>query len=298
MEYFQFLVTTIPSALMIASPILIAAAGGMICQRSGIVNIAIEGLMTIGAMTAATSHFILETKTGFSIPLALLLAAVSSGVFSFFHAFACVTLKADEIISGTGINLLSNGAAVFICQLIFRMDRSRNYSMGMKQGLFGIYPTIIIALAVLAAVWFLLYKRPWGQRLHAAGENPQAAAHTGVNVNKMQYTAVLLSGLLAGLAGACIVLTQYNQFTVNTVSGKGFIALAAVSFGRRLPGIFVFCFIIGIFFSLTVNVTDIMGFQLISRDMLNMLPFFITLLILVVFGRKSQKALGRVITRT
>jgi len=298
MEYFQFLVTTILSALMIASPILIAAAGGITSERSGIVNIALEGLMTIGAMTAATSHFILETKTGFSIPLALLLAAVSGCVFSIIHAFACITLKADEIISGTGINLLSNGAAVFVCQLIFRMDRSRNYRMGMKQAIFGINPAIIIALVVLAAVWFLLYKRPWGQRLRTAGENPQAAAHTGVNVNKMQYTAVLLSGLLAGLAGACIVLTQYNQFTVNTVSGKGFIALAAISFGRRLPGIFVFCFMIGIFFSLIVNVTDIIEIQLISHDMLNMLPFLITLLTLVVFGGKSQKSLGKVITRT
>jgi len=294
MEYFQFIAGMVPSALMIASPILIAAAGGIICERSGIVNISLEGLMTIGAMTAATCHFILETKTGFSIPLALFLAAVSGGVFSFFHAFSCVTLKADQIISGTGINLFSNAAAVFVCQLIFRMDRSMNYRMGMKQGLFGIYPTIIIALVILASVWFLMYKCPWGLRLRAAGENLPASC-AGVNVNKIRYTAVLFSGLLSGLAGACIVLTQYNQFTVNTVNGKGFIALAAVSLGRRLPGIFVFCIIIGIFYSLTVNVADIIGIQLISRDMLNMLPFLITLLTFVVFGGKSQKTLGKVI---
>ncbi|MCL1958952.1 MAG: ABC transporter permease [Spirochaetes bacterium] len=298
MEYFQFAITIIPSVLMIVSPILIAAAGGMICERSGILNIALEGLMTIGAMTAAVSHVFLETKTGFSIPLALLIAAVSGGLFSLIHAFACVTLRANQVISGTGINLLSNGLTVFVCQFIFRMDRSMNYRMGMRQGLFGIYPTIIIALVILAAVWFLMYKRPWGLRLRAAGEHSQALVCAGVNVNKIRYIAVLLSGLFAGLAGACIVLTQDIQFTVNTVNGKGFIALAAVSFGRRFPlGILGSSFLFGIFSSLAVNITNIEGMQFIPSEVFNMLPFLITLLILIVFGGKSQNTSDKVITR-
>jgi simple sugar transport system permease protein len=295
MEYFQF-IAAMSSALMVVSPILIAATGGMICERSGIVNIALEGLMTIGAMTAAVSHVLLETKTGFSIPLALSLAAVSGGLFSLIHAFTCVTLRADQIISGTGINLLSNGLTVLICQLLFRMDRSMNYRMGMRRGLFGIYPTIIIALVILAAAWFLMYKRPWGLHLRAAGEHPQALACAGVNVNKIRYAAVLLSGLLAGLAGACIVLTQDIQFTVNTVSGKGFIALAAVSFGRRLPlGILGSSFLFGISSSLAVSITNIKGIQFIPSEMFSMLPFLITLLTLVVFGERynAPKAIGQ-----
>jgi simple sugar transport system permease protein len=298
MEYIKFAAGMVPSALIIISPILIAATGGMISERSGIVNIALEGLMTIGAMTAATSHFIFESKTGFSIPLALFLAAVSGGVFSLIHAFTCVTLRADQIISGTGINLLSNGLALFICQLIFRMDRSMNYRMGMRQRLFGIYPTFLIALVIFAAVWFLMYKRPWGLRLRAAGEHPQALVCAGVNVKKIRYIAVLLSGFFAGLSGACIVLTQYNQFTVNAINGKGFIALAAVYSGRCLPlGILGSSFLFGIFLSLAVNIINIKDLQFISHDLLNMLPFLITLLTLVVFGGKSQKSLGKVIIK-
>jgi len=296
MEYFQFIAVMIPSTLMIVSPILIAATGGMICERSGIINIALEGLMTIGAMTAAVSHVLMETKTGFSIPLALLLAALSGGLFSLIHAFACITLRADQIISGTGINLLSNGLTVFVCQLIFRMDRSMSYRMGMKQGFFGIYPTIIIALVILAAAWFLLYKRPWGLRIRSAGEHPQAVVCAGVRVNKIRYTAVLLSGLLAGLAGACIVLTQDIQFTVNTVNGKGFIALAAVFFGRRLPlGILGSSFLFGIFLSLAVNFINIKGLQLIPSEIFSMLPFLITLLTLVTFGKRDNtpRAIGQ-----
>jgi simple sugar transport system permease protein len=296
MEYFQFIAAMIPSALMIVSPILLAATGGMICERSGIVNIALEGLMIIGAMTAAVSHVFFETKTGFSIPLALFLAAASGGLFSLLHAFACITLRADQIISGTGINLLSNGLTLFFCQLIFRMDRSMNYRMGMKQGLFGIYPTIIIALVILTVAWFLMYKRPWGLRLRAAGEHPQALSCAGVNVSKIRYTAVLLSGMLAGLAGACIVLTQDTQFTVNTVNGKGFIALAAVSFGRRLPlGILGSSFLFGISSSLAVSIANIKGIQFIHLEMFNMMPFLITLLTLVVFGERKNapKAIGQ-----
>jgi len=296
MEYFKFITAMFPSALMIISPILIAAIGGMICERSGIANIALEGLMTVGAMTAAVSHVLLETKTGFSIPLALFFAAVSGGLFSLIHAFACITLRADQIISGTGINLLSNGLTAFVCQLMFRMDRSMSYRTGMRQGLFRIYPTIIIALVILAIVRFLLYKRPWGLRLRAAGEHPQALVCAGVNVNKIRYIAVLLSGLLAGLAGACIVLTQDIQFTVNTINGKGFIALAAVSFGRRLPlGILGSSFLFGIFSSLAVNIINIKEMQFIPSEIFSMLPFLITLLTLVVFGGRDNtpKAIGQ-----
>jgi len=295
MEYLQFIAVIVPSTLMIVSPILIAAIGGMICERSGIVNIALEGLMTIGAMTAAVSHVLLEGKTGFSIPIALFLAAVSGGVFSLIHAFACITLRADQIISGTGINLLSNGLTVFICQFMFRMDRSMNYRMGMRQWPFGIYPTIIIALVILAAAHFLIYKRPWGLRLRAAGENPQAVVCAGVNLKRIRYAAVLLSGLLAGLAGACIVLTQYTQFTVNTINGKGFIALAAISFGRWQPlGILGSSFLFGISLSLAMNVFNIESMQFIPSDVFNMMPFLITLLTLVVFGGKNSapKAVG------
>lgn len=288
MAFLQILWNMLPSTFMIVSPILIAAVGGMICERSGVVNIALEGLMAIGAMTAAVTHVLLETKIGFSIPLALGFAALAGCVFSLVHAFASITLRADQVISGTGINLLANGLTMFVCQLLFRMDRSQNYRMGMKSGLFGIYPTVWIALAILAASWFMLYKRPGGLRLRAAGEHPQALASAGVNVIRIRYIAVLISGLLAGLAGGCIVLTQDIQYTVSTINGKGFIALAAVSFGRWLPlGILGSSFLFGMSSALAVNIINIKGLQFLPSEFFNALPYLITLITLVLFSGKD-----------
>jgi simple sugar transport system permease protein len=288
MFFFQTIANMLPSTFMIVAPILIAATGGMICERSGVVNIALEGLMAIGAAAAAISHVLLETKIGFSIPLALFLGAFSGCLFSLIHAFASITLKADQVISGTGINLLSNGITVFFCQLIFRMDRSQNYHMGMKSGIFGIYPTVWIALIILFISWFILYKRPWGLRLRAAGEHPQALASAGVDVIKIRYIAVLISGALAGLAGSCIVLTQDIQFTVTTINGKGFIALAAVSFGRWLPlGILGSSFLFGLSSALAVNIINIQGLHFLPSEFFNTLPYLITLITLVLFSGKD-----------
>jgi len=286
----------VPSTLMIVAPILIAAIGGMICERAGVVNIALEGLMSFGAMTAAITHVLLEAKIGFSIPLALVFASLAGGLFSMIHAFASVTLKADQIISGTGINLLANGLTVFICQLIFRMDRSVSYRMGMQPGFLGIYPSVWISLSILAVTWFILYKRPAGLRLRACGEHPQALAAAGVDVIKIRYVAIIISGILAGLAGACVVLTQDIQFTVNSINGKGFIALAAVSFGRWLPlGVLGASFLFGLSSSFAVNVFNIRKLDFLPSEIFNMLPYLITLLTLVFFSGKDHapRAVGQ-----
>jgi simple sugar transport system permease protein len=278
----------LPSILMITAPILIAATGGLICERSGVVNIALEGLMSIGAMTAATTHVLLESKIGFSIPLALVLSACTGCLFSLIHAFAAISLRADQVISGTGINLFANGITVFFCQLIFRQDRTMNPRMGMLPGFGGIYPTAWIALIILAMTWFVLYKRPIGLRLRAAGEHPSTLASAGVDVIKIRYAAVLVSGLLAGLAGGCIVLTQDIQFTVSTINGKGFIALAAVSFGRWLPlGILGSSLLFGLSSALAVNITNIKSLQVLPSEFFNALPYFITLVTLVLFSGKD-----------
>jgi len=285
----------LPSTLMMAAPILIAAIGGMICERAGVVNIALEGLMSIGAMAAATTHVFLENSTSLSIPLGFLLAAIFGCLFSFIHAFASITLKADQVISGTGINLLSNGLTLFFCQLFFQADRTQNYRIGMT-AVGGIYPTAWIAVTILAAAAFMLYKRPWGLRLRAAGEHPQALASAGVNVIKIRYIAVLISGALAGIAGACVVLTQDIQFTVTTINGKGFIALAAVSFGRWLPiGILGSSFLFGFSSALAVNIINIPRFRAMPSEFFSLLPYLITLLTLVVFSGKdyAPRAVGQ-----
>ncbi|GHU24663.1 ABC transporter permease [Spirochaetia bacterium] len=285
---FNTILTMMPSTLMIVAPILIAATGGLICERSGVVNIALEGLMTIGAMAAATAHVLLESKIGFSLPLALVLAAVAGCIFSIIHAVASITLQADQVVSGTGINLLANGITVFFTQLLFQMDRTMNYKLGMMPGPLRIYPTIWIALIILAITWFILYRRPAGLRLRAAGEHPDALASAGVNVIKIRYIAVLISGALAGLAGGCIVLTQDIQFTVSTINGKGFIALAALSFGRWLPlGILGSSFLFGASSALAVNIINIKSLQFLPPEFFNILPYLITLITLALFSGKD-----------
>ena len=287
LEVLKTLWNMLPSTLMMAAPILIAATGGMICERSGVVNIALEGLMGIGAMAAATTHVLLEGRISFSIPLAFLIAAILGGIFSLIHAFASITLRADQVISGTGINLLSNGITVFFCQLLFRADRTQNYRIGMT-AVGGIYPTAWIALVILVLTAFMLYKRPWGLRLRAAGEHPQALASAGVNVLRIRYTAVIISGILAGISGACIVLTQDIQFTVYTINGKGFIALAAVSFGRWLPlGILGSSFLFGFSSALAVNIINIERLRSLPSEFFSLLPYLITLLTLVIFSGKD-----------
>ncbi|MCL2043125.1 MAG: ABC transporter permease [Treponema sp.] len=296
MNFFESILGMLPSTLMIFSPILIAAIGGMICERAGVVNIALEGLMTMGAMSAAVIHVLLESNIAFSIPIALLIAAAVGGLFALIHAFASITLRADQVISGTGINLLSTGITVFICQILFSADRSPTYRMGILPGTFGFYPTVWIALAILAISWFVLYKRPWGLRLRAAGEHPQALASAGVNVIKIRYIAVLISGILAGLAGGALVLTQDIQFTVNTINGKGFIALAAVSFGRWIPlGIFGASLLFGFSSALAVNIVNISSLQFLPSEFFSAIPYLITLITLVIFSGKdyAPRAAGK-----
>ncbi|MDR1971014.1 MAG: ABC transporter permease [Treponema sp.] len=286
-EVFRLVLAILPSIFMITAPILIAATGGMICERSGVVNIALEGLMAIGAMTGATIYVLLEGKIALSIPLALLGAAFLGGLFSLIHAYAAITLRADQVISGTGINLLANGITIFFCQILFQQKRTRAFMMGMRPFL-GFYPTIWISLAILLVSWFALYKRPWGLRLRACGEHPQALASAGVDVIKIRYIAVLISGALAGLAGGCLVLTQTTEFASNTINGKGFIALAAVSFGRWLPlGILGSSLLFGAASALSVYIVNIQGLKFLPSEIFNILPYFITLATLVIFSGKD-----------
>jgi len=285
-ELFQALWNMMPSTFMIASPILIAATGGLVCERAGVVNIALEGLMVLGAVTAAisVSHF------GLPIPAAMLAAAIVGGAFSLIHAFAAVTLRADQVISGAGINLLSLGLAVFVCQLLFAMDRTPPHRGMMRGDILGLFPTAWLALAVLAVTAFALYGRPWGLRLRAAGENPQALEAAGVNVSHMRYAAVIISGLLAGLAGGGVVLTQDIQFTTSTINGTGFIALAAVSFGRWLPlGILGSSLLFGMATALAVNFVNIPALRdLFPSEFFSMMPYLITLVALVVFKGRGR----------
>ncbi|HCO47989.1 MAG TPA: sugar ABC transporter permease [Spirochaetaceae bacterium] len=286
----------IPSVLMIVSPILVAAIGGMICEKAGIVNIALEGLMGIGAFTAATVHYFLEASTPLSVWIAILVGGGASLVVSLIHAYASISLNANQTVSGTGINLLATGGTTFLAQVIFKMERTEPFKLGMMPGLGGIYPTAWIALAVVALAWYVLYRRPFGLRLRSCGEHPQAAASAGIDVRKMRYIAVMASGLLAGVAGGCLVLTQTIQYTVNTINGAGFIALAAVSFGRWLPkGVMGASLLFGTAVALSIYMVNIESLRFLPSEFFSVMPYIITLVTLVLFSGKdyAPKAAGQ-----
>lgn len=283
----------ITAILAIVCPILIAASGGLVCERSGVTNVALEGLMSFGAMSAAAACVLLQSAADNPVPAALIFAAAAGGIFSLILAFAAVTLNADQIVCGTGINLLSNGITIFACQILFRMDRTPHYGLAVSAGLSVVCAAALTAIVIFAAVWFVLRKRPFGLRLRAAGENPQALARAGINVKRIRYAAVLISGILAGLAGGFAVLAQGAQFTANTINGKGFIALAAVCFGARMPlGILAASLLFGVTAAPAAGFAGAKALQSLPSEMFNMLPFLTTLLALVVLGKRKKSALS------
>ncbi len=284
------------AVLMVASPILIAALGGLVSERSGVVNIALEGLMGVGAFTAATAHCLLEGVVPGSEWIALALGSVAALAFSVAHAYPSVILGADQVVSGTGVNLLSTGLTVFLSQIVFGRERTEPFRLGIMPFASGIYPTALIALACALAVWYVLYRRPIGLRLRACGEHPLAAASAGVDVRRIRFGAVLASGLLAGLAGGCLVLTETIQYTQNTINGAGFIALAAVSFGRWLPkGVAGASALFGAAVALAVYMVNVEALRGLPSEFFSAMPYVITLVTLVLFSGRNYapEAVGK-----
>lgn len=287
----MMILNMLPSVLMIVAPILITAIGGMISEKSGVVNIALEGLMMIGAMSAAAAHVLMEASGmhhTLSLVLAMVIGTVIGGLFSLLHAVAAINLNADQTISGTGINLLASGVTIFASQILFNADRTREFRMGMQTDALGFYPTAYIALIVVLLSWFVLYKLPFGMHLRACGEHPGAAESVGINVKRIRYIAVLASGMLAGLAGGCVVLTQTIQYTSNTINGRGFIALAAVSFGRWRPaGVAGAALLFGTAQAFAIIANNIPALRVLPTEVFNILPYVVTLIALVLFSGKN-----------
>ena len=291
------MIGTISTIMMLAAPILIIATGGMICERSGVTNVGLDGLMSIGACTAAIVHQLREAAGvgRISLTVALLAAALVSMLISVLHAIASVDLKSDQTISGTGINLLATGITVFVCQRIYGTDRSTEFKMGMVKDGLGFYPTLYIAIVVVVLAWFILYKTPFGMHLRACGEHPAAADSVGINVRRIRYIGVLSSGFLGGLAGGCAVLTQTIQYTNTFVNGRGFIALAAVAFGRWTPlGVTGASLLFGASLALSTISSMTPALKAIPSQVFNIVPYLVTLIALIAFSGRdyAPKAVG------
>ena len=291
------MIGTISTIMMLAAPILIIATGGMICERSGVTNVGLDGLMSSGACTAAIVHQLMEAAGvgRISLTVALLAAALVSMLISVLHAIASVDLKSDQTISGPGLNLLATGITVFVCQRIYGTDRSTEFKMGMVKDGIGFYPTLYIAIVVVVLAWFILYKTPFGMHLRACGEHPAAADSVGINVRRIRYIGVLSSGFLGGLAGGCAVLTQTIQYTNTFVNGRGFIALAAVAFGRWTPlGVTGASLLFGASLALSTISAMTPALKSIPSQVFNIVPYLVTLIALIAFSGRdyAPKAVG------
>lgn len=300
-----------PYAILFTIPLLITALGGLFSERSGVVNIGLEGLMVMGAFAAAiTVHYLQDVISNNSLVLwiGLLVGVLVATLFSLLHAFASINLSADQVISGVAINMIAAAITVFLARNITGSGNIRIRSgfapfdvpILSKIPIIGdlfftrTYPTTWVILLVLFVSTFILYKTKFGLRLRSCGEFPQAAEAAGINVRRVRYSGVLISGAFAGLGGAIILLTYAGEFT-GSVSGLGFLALAALIFGQWRPlGILGATFFFG-FASTIANVSQVIPeLAVIPPILLKIFPYVVTLIALVIFSKSSQapKAAG------
>ena len=309
MEVLYFL---IQQTLLFMIPLLITALGGMFSERSGIVNIALEGIMVMGAFT---SILFLNLTQGFmsgngQLLIAILIAIGTGILFSVFHAIASVNLKADQTISGTALNMFAPAFAIFVARIIQNVQQI-NFNNTFRiveipvlskipiisDMLFkNTYITTYIGFIVLILSAIVLYKTKFGLRLRACGENPQAANAAGIKVEKMQYAGVLISGALAGLGGLVFVVPTSTNFNA-TVSGYGFLAVAVLIFGQWKPKYILFAALFfGFMKALSISYVNIPALFSLSTMypkiqwsyIYKMVPYIATILALIFTSKNSS----------
>ena len=278
--------------LMYSTPLVFGALGGVISERSGVVNIGIERMMTVGAFTGAAVGYYSGNPW-----LAFFAAGLAGGLIALLHAIASITFKADQTISGIAINFIGPGFSLFFCRQLFQkatmtppgktLPKLYN-DTGMPSMLKNLNVNSTVILAMIAAIflWFFLYRTKWGLHIRSVGEHPAAADTLGINVTRTRYLCVLASGILAGFGGASMTLAIISQFTPTAISGQGFIALAAVIFGKWTPyGAYGACLLFGFAQALTVILGG--GQFAIPPEILAMLPYVLTILVLILFVGRS-----------
>ncbi|NJM69766.1 MAG: ABC transporter permease [Scytonema sp. RU_4_4] len=294
MSYINFLSDYLVASLHLAVPLAFAALGGMYSERSGVLNIALEGMLLTGAFTSAAATFYTGNPW-----LGVLCALIVGGLVGLLHAFLCVSLYVNQLVSGLAINLVAAGLTSFLARLVFHGSNT--------QRLPGLEPIVIpgfakipilgvilfqqdilvyLLLILVAISIYILFHTSFGLTLRAVGEYPKAAATAGISVSKVQYWAVVLSGCLASLGGAYLTLVQIRFFTEGMSAGKGFIAIAALIFGRWHPlGSTLACFLFGATEALQLRI-QALGAN-IPYQFLVMLPYAIALFALLGLAGKS-----------
>lgn len=288
------------ATLLFTPPLLFAAMGSCFSELSGVVNIGIEGMMTIGAFVgAAVGHY-----TG-NPWLSFICGGLAGMLFGALHALATVKLNADQTISGTAINFLAPGVAVLMAKALFNSSDTAPLDSSSKiptlfadtftgggvwnnflKNVFSTYATTYLVFIVLIIVWFVFYKTRYGLRLRACGEHPETCDTLGINVIRMRFSAVCISGFLAGLGGACVTMATMNQFRPTSIVGQGFIAIAAVIFGKFRPqGAMIGCLLFGMCSGIRVVVGSN---AMVSAQLISMIPYVVTVIVLILFVGKAH----------
>jgi ABC-type uncharacterized transport system permease subunit len=302
-----FSVGLLAATLRFATPLAFAAIGGIFSERSGVVNIGLEGMMLAGAFFG----IVVTAETG-QWELGILGAMAAGGVLALIHAFFCIHLQGDQIISGFAINVLALGLTGYLFRSIYSTrgtpeleERIPNVRLPLIEDIpffgdvFGNLNLMIwVMFAVVILAFVVLFKTPLGLRIRSVGEHPKAADTVGISVYKVRYAAVILSGVLAGLGGAYLSFGTGNAFNENMTAGRGFIALAAVIFGNWRPfGAFGACLLFGFSSALALRLqgSSLLPSDLASANLLQTLPYVLTLVALVgVIGRsRGPAAAGR-----
>ena len=288
------------ATLVYMTPLLYAALGSCFSEVSGVVNIGIEGMMTAGAFTGTVvAYFTGNPWIGF------LCGGLAGALFGALHALATVKLGADQTIAGTAINMLGPGIVIMIARVLFNstdtipltpsqkipklftgiFDTSTTFGRFMDN-VFANYASIYIVFILTAVVWFIFYKTRFGLRLRACGEHPKACETLGINVIGMRFSCVTISGFLAGLGGACVTMAISTQFRPISIVGQGFIAIAAVIFGKFRPhGAMLGCILFGFCSGLKVVLGGSGG---VDMQLISMIPYVVTVIVLILFVGKSH----------
>jgi general nucleoside transport system permease protein len=273
-----FSIAIIYSTIRLSTPLLLAALGGLFSERAGIINIALEGIMLAGAFTAASVTY----YTG--NPWIGLVAAIGAGILvALVHGIVCIKYKADQVVSGTAINILFLGAPALIGGALFNSTGATPQIP--ESDLLRTAP-IVIAFLLVPVTWYVLYRTPFGLRLRAVGENPEAADTAGIRVETIRYAGVLLSGALAAIGGAYLSIGQSSLFTRNMTAGRGFIALAALIFGKWRPvQTMLACLLFG--FAEAVSI-QMQGTTRVPVQFIQIIPYLLTMLVLAGFIGQSR----------
>lgn len=282
-----FTLALLTAILRMSTPLIFAAMGGLVSERSGVMNIALEGMMLTGAFFAvAGTHW-----TG-NPWLGLVIGVLCAGVAALIHGIWCISLRGNQIVAGTAINLIAAGLTAFLIQLIWGRAGGTESVESLPDIAGGLSVLVPVAFLSVPLVHFVLFRTRSGLHIMAAGEHPQAAESVGIDVTRNRYIAVIASGMFAGLGGAFLSIGDLSYFTLDMTAGRGFIALAAVIFGGWNPlGALAATLLFGTTEAIQIQAQATPDFP-VSSDLLVALPYLVTLVAITGLVRTSNPPEG------